>query len=207
MLFDLYSQYIRGNVTLKKTSQLIGKSNWIQYQARIVTMISVVLTTYSYEKKLINFSILTILAMAFAFSGVLGIIYVRSKLIFKFVNWFLNIPTYFSFKLFYKEKYNLNLILELNGVFVYSLIFNSLINYAIVFPFILADKNPEMRMTSAYIGQLLNFCASIINFNFIEPAFYRALDGAFEEKIASQIIYSKIASSFIVFLSLYIFIM
>ncbi len=195
MLFDLYSQFIRANVTAKKTNQLIGKSNWVQYQARIVTMISVVLLTYCFERDIININILELLSVAFLISGFVGLSYVKLKTIFNVFNYFLELPTYLTFKKFYGEKYYNFTKLKINKIFFYSLFVNCMINMAIVLPFVLAENNPEIRMTAVYIGQLLNFLASIINFNLIEPAFYKALDAQSEGNITTQIISSKIVSS------------
>jgi len=198
MLFDLYSQFIRANISAKGTSQLIGKSNWVQYQARILTMLSVVLLTYCYEKNIISFDINSLLSAAFLVSGIFGIFYIKNKSIFYAFNSLLDIPTYFTFSKFYKEKYSIRTTLKLDKIFLSSFAVNLAINSAIVIPFILAEKYPDMRMTSAYVGQLLNFFGSIINFNLIEPAFYRALDAKTEQVVASQIIYSKILSNILV---------
>lgn len=204
LLFDLYSQFIRANISIKGTSQLIGKSNWVQYQARILTMISVVLLTYCYEKNIINFNINNLLAIAFLISSLFGILYVKNNIIFNIANYILDTPTYLTFKKLYNQKYSIKIKIKIDKIFIYSLVVNIAINCAIVIPFILAERNPEMRMTSAYVGQLLNFFGSIINFNLIEPAFYRALDGKSEQVIASQIIYSKILSNILVATVIYL---
>ena len=198
MLFDLYSQFIRANISIKGTSQLIGKSNWVQYQARILTMLSMVLLTYCYEKNIIDFNVNNLLSIAFFVSSIFGLLYAKNRFAFNGLNYLLDVPTYFTFKKLYNQKYSIKIGLKIDNIFISALFVNVTINCAIVIPFILAEKYPEIRMTSVYIGQLLNFLGSIINFNLIEPAFYRALDGKSEQIIASQIIYSKILSNTLV---------
>ena len=202
MLFDLYSQYIRGCTSLKNSSQLIAKANWVQYQARILTMMAVMMITFAYERKIINFEILKLLGFGFFCSSVIGLLYVLNNNAYKAINLILRIPTYFTFKRLYGEAYNFKLIYRLNKVYLYSLLFNLLIGFAMAVPFIVASSNPEMRMTAAYVGQAFNFVASIVNFNLIEPYYFRALDEKKESEITSQLIISKITSSILVFIVL-----
>jgi hypothetical protein len=204
MLFDLYSQYIRGNVSKRKSNQLIAKANWVQYQARILTMVSVVILTYSYEKNFITFSIFYLLSLVFLMSALVGVIYIRYFAFYNFANILLNLPTYFSFKNSYREKYFFKIKMVFGGVWGFSLLLNLMINLAIAIPFVLATNNPEIRMTSAYIGQALNFIASVVNFNLVEPKFYRAIDEGVEASVSSQIILSKIISNLIAAIALFV---
>jgi len=204
MLFDLYSQYIRGSVSKRKSNQLIAKANWVQYQARILTMVSVVILTYSYERNLITFSIFYLLSLVFLISAIIGVMYIRYFNFYNFSNILLNLPTYFSFKNLYREKYYYKIKIVVGKVWGYSLLLNLLINFAIVIPFVLAANNPDIRMTSAYIGQALNFIASVVNFNLVEPKYYRALDQGMESSVSSQIILSKIFSNLIVAIALFV---
>ena len=202
MLFDLYSQYIRGCTSLKNSSQLIAKANWVQYQARILTMMAIMMITFAYEKKIINFDILKLIGLGFLLSSIIGLSYIINNKIFKAINLILRVPTYFTFKKLYGEVYSFPLVYRLNKIYIYSLLFNLLIGFAMAIPFIVASSNPEMRMTAAYVGQAFNFVASIVNFNLIEPYYFRALDEKKESEITSQLIISKITSSILVFIVL-----
>jgi hypothetical protein len=202
MLFDLYSQYIRGCTSSKNSSQLIAKANWVQYQARILTMMAIMMITFAFEKKIINFDILKLLGFSFLCSSIVGLLYVINNNIFKAINLILRVPTYFTFKTLYSEVYYYKLIFCLNKVYLYSLFFNLLIGFAMAVPFIVATSNPDMRMTAAYVGQAFNFIASIVNFNLIEPYYYKALDEKKESEITSQLIISKITSNIIIFIVL-----
>ena len=63
--------------------------------------------------------------------------------------------------------------------------------------FVLSIKYPEIRMTLAYTGQLLNFCASIIMFTYIDRVFFKALDVGNEINCAARIITGKLIGQMI----------
>lgn len=197
-VFDIAAQYIRGNVAIKKRSELIAVGNWIQYQARIFTMLSVVWLSLMFERKKLNLEIDEIFIVSTIASAVVGIVYVRNRKIFDALNRAMLLPSKIFFKDVERDDYYFPITFRFGAPFFFSLIYNVLIYMAIIVPFWAASLRPDLRMTLAYSGQVLNFAGSIINLTTIEPRFFRAMDSNSEGDVISQLIYAKLASAFVV---------
>lgn len=194
LIFDLGAQYVRASINKINKSELFAVSNWVQYQARILNMLSVVSLSYYFEKGGMKGEIKTIFYYALSFSFGIGLLYITNRKFFSALSSILFVTNRVIFKNVGTNDYFFKAKISLNKYFYYSLIVNILLYMAMIVPFVLASLKPDIRMTLAYSGQLLNFMGTIINYTLIEPGFYRAVDERGEESIVSQFIFAKLAS-------------
>ena len=68
-----------------------------------------------------------------------------------------------------------------------STLTNLLIVIAMFVPFGIASHYPEMRMTSVYFGQLINFFATLLVFGMQDPVSMRLVDGGVLEEVGAAL--------------------
>ncbi|MES2868412.1 MAG: hypothetical protein V4749_02465 [Pseudomonadota bacterium] len=206
-VFDVYAVMVRAKVNVDGTTQILAIANWVQYLARIMNMVSVFGISLLLEKNITSMGVPTI----FAYSVCIGLVVV----------FFVCRSRYASVPLKYLQ------ILGFSGVFgalgkkeywwrvefkaaskvvFFSVLVSLLINLAVIMPFVFSVKYPEIRMTLAYTGQLLNFCASIIMFTYVDRVFFRALDVNNEMNCAASIITGKLIGQAILVAGVVLFI-
>lgn len=192
-VFDVYAVMVRARVNVDGTTQVLAIANWVQYLARIMNMVSVFGISLLLEK---NITTIGVPAM-FGYSMCVGLFFIifvcRSKyasLPLKYLQ-ILGFSGVFG-ELGKKEYWWCVRFDAVSKVAFCSIVVSLLINLAIIMPFVLSIKYPEIRMTLAYTGQLLNFCASIIMFTYVDRVFFRALDAGNEMSCAASIITGKL---------------
>jgi hypothetical protein len=76
----------------------------------------------------------------------------------------------------------------------YSAVTNMLIVIAMFIPFGIASFYPEMRMTSVYVGQLMNFFATILVFAIQDPISMRMVDSGSLKEAGTALLYGRVFS-------------
>ena len=212
-VLDIYAVMIRARVNVDGTTQVLAVANWVQYLARILNMISVFGISILLEKKLAIIGVPEL----FGYSMFIGLFVILFVCLSRYACAPLRVLQVLGFTgvfgtlgkkpYWWRVKFNF-----FNKVTFFSSVVGILINLAIIMPFVLSVKYPDIRMTLAYTGQLLNFCASIIMFTYVDKVFFRALDEGNEVSCASSIIAGKVVSQgilvlgvIVVFLSIHDF--
>lgn len=200
-VFDVYAVMVRARVNIDGTNQILAIANWVQYLARIMNMVSVFSISLLLEKKITTIGVPAMFGYSMC-AGLLCIIFIcRSR----FASFPLQVLQVIGFtgvfgglgrkKYWWRVEFNF-----FSKITFYSVVVSLFINLAIVMPFILSVRYPEIRMTLAYTGQLLNFCASIIMFTYIDRVFFKALDSGNEVICAAKIITGKLVGQIVLVL-------
>ncbi|WP_202210446.1 hypothetical protein [Pseudomonas paraversuta] len=192
-VFDVYAVMVRARVNVDGTTQVLAVANWVQYLARIMNMVSVFSISLLLEKKITTIGVPAMFGYSMC-AGLLFIIFVcRSKYASQPLKYLQILGFTGIFGALGKKQYWWRVEWDVfSKVTMYSVFVSLLINLAIIMPFVLSIKYPEIRMTLAYTGQLLNFCASIIMFTYIDRVFFKALDVGNEINCAARIITGKL---------------
>jgi riboflavin transporter FmnP len=61
-------------------------------------------------------------------------------------------------------------------------------------PFGIASLYPEMRMTSVYVGQLMNFFATLLVFGIQDPISMRMVDAGSLKEAGTALLYGRVFS-------------
>ena len=69
-----------------------------------------------------------------------------------------------------------------------------LIVIAMFIPFGIASLYPEMRMTSVYVGQLMNFFATLLVFAIQDPVSMRMVDAGSLKEAGTALLYGRVLS-------------
>jgi hypothetical protein len=64
-------------------------------------------------------------------------------------------------------------------------------------PFGLASHYPELRMTSVYVGQLINFFATLLVFAVQDPVSMRLVDNDVLDEVGAALLYGRVFSYFL----------
>ena len=192
-LFDAFSLYVKTEKTQRR-GEYLAYANLIQYISRLINMLSVFIMAIIYENSEVKMNLVGVLCA----SGLLGVIFLVSGLYYRW-------PYKFTVLLMYPMSYLSFNKIKNNGcwrsikfenisfkVFISSVVTYLLIIFGMFAPFFIANIFPNMRMTSVYLGQILNFAATITVLAYQEPAMMRALDSNGHEIIRSTMIYSRI---------------
>lgn len=192
-LFDAFSLYVKTEKT-EKRGEYLAYANLIQYIARLLNMLSVFLMAIIYENSEVKLNLVAILCMSGFFGVVLLVIGLHYRWPYKFAVILMYPITYLSFN---KIKDNVCWkTIEYKRisfkVFCSSVATYLLIIFGMFAPFFIAEVFPNMRMTSVYVGQILNFAATITVLAYQEPAMMRILDLNGNEIIRATMVYSRI---------------
>ncbi len=205
-VFDIYAVMVRAKVNVDGTTQVLAVANWIQYLARIMNMVSVFSISLLLESKISTIGVPTM----FGYSMCLGGVMITLVCKLSFTGPLLRILQCLGFahvfgapgKKAYWWKVEFNFFSRLTW---FSVLVSLFINLAIIMPFMLSVRYPEVRMTLAYTGQLLNFCASIIMFTYIDRVFFKALDAGNEFSCANKIITGKLIAQILLVFGVFCF--
>ncbi|MBK5412013.1 hypothetical protein JFU58_26240 [Pseudomonas sp. TH34] len=205
-VFDVYAVMVRAKVNVDGTTQVLAVSNWIQYLARIMNMVSVFSISLLLESKI---STIGVPAM-FGYSMCLGLVMIGLVCKFSFTGPVLRVLQRLGFAQVFgepgKKAYWWHVEFDFfSRLTWFSVLVSLFINLAIIMPFMLSVRYPEVRMTLAYTGQLLNFCASIIMFTYVDRVFFKALDAGNEFACANKIITGKIIAQLILVFGVFCF--
>ena len=198
-VLDGYAVFLR--VTqVEGLAEILAMANLVQYMARISNIIVIFILSYAFETQRLSVNV----ALLFFISSVFGMLFVfiliRSKSFCNLITFVLRPVLYFSFKNI-SGKYIWRDIgfLKLKSIklAMVSATTNLLIVIAMFVPFGIASHYPEMRMTSVYAGQMMNFFATLLVFSIQDPISMRRVDGGAHEEVGSALLYGRVISYFL----------
>lgn len=195
-IMDGYAVYLRV-VGVEGLAESLAMANLVQYIARISNVIVIFVLSFSFETGRLT----THVALVFLLASLVGMISVfcliRSKWFCNLVTFCLRPLLYLSFRSISNKPVWRDLgpfrrgFQKLTGI---STLTNTLIVMAMFVPFGIASFYPEMRMTSVYVGQLINFFATLLVFAIQDPVSMRLVDGGVLEDVGAALLYGRILS-------------
>lgn len=195
-ILDAYAVFLRV-AGVHGLAEVLAMSNLVQYLARISNVVVIFILSFAFETGRLTVPV----SLIFFLASILGILTVfsliKSKALCDFVRLLLLPILYPSFKQvskisvwrdtghFNKSSFKLA---------VYSAFTNTLIVVAMYIPFGLATLYPEMRMTSVYFGQLMNFFATLLVFAIQDPVSMRLIDAGNLKEAGTSLLYGRVFS-------------
>ncbi len=194
-LFDAHSIYLKTEKTVKR-GEYMAYAHLMQYISRLINMVAVFSMAILYE----NFKLKIDFNAVLFFSSLLGVLFLVAGLRFKMPYYIVAILSYPIVMVAFKKLRNENTwqiirYRKLNiKIFMASVVTYLLILIGIFLPFFIAERYPDMRMSSVYIGQIINFMSTLTILAYLEPSLMRMLDLSGNRYLRMNLIYSRIFS-------------
>lgn len=195
-VMDGYAVFLRV-AGVEGLAEILAMANLVQYIARISNVVVIFVLSFAFEtgRLTVDVALVFLLASFLGLVSVFGLI--RLKPFCNFVTVCLRPLLYFSFRNISNKHvwreigfFRMGSI-KLAGI---STLTNLLIVIAMFVPFGIASHYPEMRMTSVYFGQLINFFATLLVFGMQDPVSMRLVDGGVLEEVGAALLYGRLAS-------------
>ncbi len=195
-VMDAYAVFLRV-AGVDGLGEILAMSNLVQYIARISNVFVIFILSFAFETGRLTapISLIFLLASLVGLVTVYGLI--QSKIFCNVVRLILLPVLYPSFRhvakldvwrdMDYFKKASLKLA-------AYSAITNMMIVIAMYIPFGIATFYPEMRMTSVYVGQLMNFFATFLVFAIQDPISMRMVDSGSLKDAGTALLYGRVFS-------------
>jgi hypothetical protein len=195
-VMDAYAVFLRV-AGIEGLAEILAMSNLVQYLARISNVLVIFILSFAFETG----RLIVPVSLIFFLSSILGIITVfaliKSRVLCNLVRSLLLPILYPSFKQVAKISvwrdtghFNRNSV----KLAVYSALTNTLIVVAMYIPFGIAALYPEMRMTSVYFGQLMNFFATLLVFAIQDPISMRLIDAGNLKEAGTSLLFGRVFS-------------
>lgn len=180
-------------------AEILAMANLVQYIARISNVVVIFALSFAFETGRLTVEV----ALVFLIASLLGMLVVflliRSRQFCDVLTLCLRPVLYFSFRNI-SRSYVWRDVGALKAktlkLVAISILTNLLIILAMFVPFGIASYYPEMRMTSVYLGQLINFFATLLVFAIQDPVSMRLVDGGVLEEVGSALLYGRVISYF-----------
>lgn len=182
-------------------AESLAMANLVQYIARISNVVVIFVLSFSFEtgRLTTHVAFIFLLAAFFGLISTLGLIH--SKPFCNFVTACLRPLLHFSFRNISSKPVWQELGSYRGGfqkLTAISTLTNSLIVMAMFVPFGIAAYYPEMRMTSVYFGQLINFLATLLVFAIQDPVSMRMIDSGVLGSVGVALLYGRVCSYLVV---------
>jgi len=195
-VMDAYAVFLRV-AGVEGLGEVLAMSNLVQYIARISNVLVIFILSFAFEtgKLTIPVSLIFLLASLVGIVTVLTLI--KSRRFCTLVRLVLMPVLYPSFRhvamldvwrdIAHFKRASIKLA-------SYSAITNMLIVIAMFIPFGIASLYPDMRMTSVYVGQLMNFFATLLVFAIQDPISMRMVDSGSLKEAGTALLYGRVLS-------------
>ena len=177
--------------------EVLAMANLVQYIARISNVLVIFVLSFAFETGRLSSNVALIFLLASALGLVFTFALVRFRGFCDLVTNILRPVLHLSFRSIarnyvwrqvgFPRAKSLKLVLV-------SACTNALIVFAMYVPFGIASYYPEMRMTSVYFGQLINFFATLVVFSVQDPISMRLVDSGQFDDVGSSLIYGRVIS-------------
>lgn len=195
-VMDAYAVFLRV-AGIEGLGEVLAMSNLVQYIARISNVVVIFILSFAFETGRLNVPV-TFIFFAASIVGIGAVFFlIKSKSFCRLVQLALVPVLYPSFR-----RVAMSQVWREIGSFkacsiklaVYSAITNLLIVIAMFVPFGIASYYPEMRMTSVYFGQLMNFFATLLVFAIQDPISMRLIDAGNLKQAGTSLLYGRLFS-------------
>ena len=177
--------------------EMLAMSNLVQYMARMSNVLVILILSILFETQVLSVSIVLVFLTASFLGAIAVYVLTKSESFCSLVRFFLMPFLYPSFKKLAQKNIwkELNFSFkEFNRLTFFSTFTNSLIVLAMFAPFGIAYAYPEIRMTSVYVGQLINFLATILVFSIQDPISMRLIDHEKYDDVGVSLVFGRIFS-------------
>lgn len=177
--------------------EMLAMSNLVQYMARMSNVLVIFALSLLFETNRLNVSVAFVFLLATFMGAIAVYALTKSQKFCSVIRLFLTPFLYPSFKGLAKKDIwrELNFSFkEFNRLTFFSTFTNGLIVLAMFAPFGIAYAYPEIRMTSVYVGQLINFLATILVFSIQDPISMRLIDHERYEDVGVSLVFGRIFS-------------
>lgn len=195
-VMDAYAVFLRV-AGIEGLAEVLAMSNLVQYLARISNVLVIFILSVAFETGRLRIPVSSIFFLASLVGVVTVFGLIKSPRLCDLVRKVLVPVLYPSFRgvarisvwrdtgHFNKSSFKLA---------VYSSLTNTLIVFAMYVPFGLAAVYPEMRMSSVYFGQLMNFFATLLVFGIQDPISMRLIDSGNLKEAGTSLLYGRVFS-------------
>ena len=195
-LMDGYAVFLRV-AGVEGLGEILAMSNLVQYIARISNVVVIFALSFAFETGRLSIQVSFIFLIA-SIIGMMTVYYlIREKRFCNLVGLLLLPVLYPSFKAVCKVPVWRpvgGLSMRSIRLLSFSALTNSLIVIAMFVPFGIASIYPEMRMTSVYFGQLMNFFATLLVFAIQDPISMRLVDAGNFQETGASLLYGRVIS-------------
>lgn len=177
--------------------EMLAMSNLVQYMARMSNVLVIFALSLLFETNRLNVSVAFVFLLATFMGAIAVYALTKSQKFCSVIRLFLTPFLYPSFKSLAKKDIwrELNFSFkEFNRLTFFSTFTNGLIVLAMFAPFGIAYAYPEIRMTSVYVGQLINFLATILVFSIQDPISMRLIDHEKYEDVGVSLVFGRVFS-------------
>jgi len=173
LLVETTSWTLRAMSTKSNQGHFNARANIYLYGGRFFALLFMMILSLIVDHEADLHHVLFFIAMSVSFAAFIQLLYWSSSVFFKSVNYII------IFLLLKKMRY-VNPIKNHDKVdhtlFLNSWIATSILIFGVTSPYILASIMPEIRMTIATFGQVINAIGTIILLFKVEPLLYRRMD-------------------------------
>jgi hypothetical protein len=195
-VMDAYAVFLRV-AGIDGLGEVLAMSNLVQYIARISNVLVIFILSFAFETGKLT----TPVSLIFLLASLVGLVTVYALIQ---SNRFCNVVRLALLPILYPSfrhvaKVNVwrdtgHLKKASLKLATYSAITNMLIVIAMFIPFGIASLYPEMRMTSVYVGQLMNFFATLLVFAIQDPVSMRMVDSGSLKEAGTALLYGRVLS-------------
>lgn len=198
-VMDGYAVFLRV-AGVEGLAEVLAMANLVQYIARISNVVVIFALSFAFETGRLSTDVSFIFLLASLAGMFLVFLLIRSKGFCNLITLGMRPVLYFSFREISGRR-----IWRKVGTFkthslklaLISTLTNTLIVVAMFVPFGLASHYPEMRMTSVYVGQLINFFATLLVFAVQDPVSMRLVDNDVLDEVGAALLYGRVFSYFL----------
>jgi len=173
LLVETSSWALRAMSTKSNQGFFNARANIYLYGGRFFALLFMMILSLIVDREANLHHVLIFIAISVSFAALIQLLYWNSNAFFKFVNRIIIF-------LLLKKMPHLN-HLKINEkidrvLFLNSWIATSILVFGVTSPYILASIMPEIRMTIATLGQVINAIGTVILLFKVEPLLYRRMD-------------------------------
>lgn len=192
-IIDAYAVFLKVAVA-ERLGESLAMANLVQYLARVSNVLVVFVLSFAFETGRLESNIVHLFMLASAFGVIFVILLIYVKCFCNFITYCLYPVLYVPFpsiskRMVWQDLKKLN-VKDLR-LFAASAATNLLIVLAMFIPFGISAVYPEMRMTSVYVGQLVNFLATLLVFAIQEPVSMRLVDDEAYHSAGSALLWGR----------------
>jgi hypothetical protein len=195
-VMDAYAVFLRV-AGIEGLGEVLAMSNLVQYIARISNVLVIFVLSFAFETGRLHVPVAFIFFVA-SLVGIGAVFFlIKSQSFCRLVQLALFPVLYPSFR----RVAMVQVWREIGGfqgcslkLAAYSAITNVLIVIAMFVPFGIASYYPQMRMTSVYFGQMMNFFATLLVFAIQDPISMRLIDAGNLKQAGTSLLYGRLFS-------------
>jgi hypothetical protein len=195
-VMDGYAVFLRV-AGARGLGEVLAMANLVQYIARISNVLVIFVLSFAFETGRLSSDVALIFLLASALGLVFTFALVRSRGFCNLVTNALRPVLHLSFRSIARNYVWRQVGFPRTKSFKLVLVSactNALIIFAMYVPFGIASHYPDMRMTSVYFGQLINFFATLVVFSVQDPISMRLVDSGEFDDVGSSLIFGRVVS-------------